>query len=155
MCGCSAIWLSQADSMRQVYIWAFSAGASSAFIYIPGLTVVQRWYPERRGLVAGFFNMAFGLSAAIMSPLFSNLLSKWGYQTLTLAAGCTALFMGLAASLLIRFPETSPLTPTTDSPVAPTSRTVREALKSSLCQGGGGRILFYIPDIFRVLPITS
>ena len=84
MCGSSTLWLSQAASMLEVYIWAFSAGASSAFVYLPGLTVVQRWYPERRWLVSGFFNMAFGLSAAIMAPVFSMLFLKWGYQTLTL-----------------------------------------------------------------------
>ena len=64
MCGGSSIWLSQAGNMTEVNIWAFVVGASSAFVYLPGLTVVQHWYPEKRGLVAGFVNMAFGLSAA-------------------------------------------------------------------------------------------
>ncbi|MFC1876819.1 MFS transporter [Thermodesulfobacteriota bacterium] len=130
MCGSSSIWLSQAGSMVEVNIWAFSAGASSAFIYIPGLTVVQRWYPDRRGLVSGFFNMAFGLSAAIMAPIFSTLLLRWGYHTLTMAAGITALFIGLSASVLIRFPKDVPVTPTSVTSIAPTSRSVRDALKS-------------------------
>ena len=130
MCGGSAIWLSQAGSMLDVNIWAFSAGASSAFIYLPGLTVVQRWYPERRGLVAGFFNMAFGLSAAIMSPVFSILLLKWGYEVLTLAAGCAALFVGLAASVLISFPEADPVAPASGSSTTPVGRSVADALKS-------------------------
>jgi OFA family oxalate/formate antiporter-like MFS transporter len=63
--GTSSIWLSQAGNMTDVNIWAFSVAASSAFVYLPRLTVVQCWYPEKRGLVAGFFNMAFGLSAVI------------------------------------------------------------------------------------------
>jgi OFA family oxalate/formate antiporter-like MFS transporter len=130
MCGSSAIWLSQASSMFEVYIWAFSAGASSAFIYLPGLTVVQRWYPERRGLVAGFFNMAFGLSAAIMSPVFSILLSKWSSEALTLAAGCAALFIGLTASVLIRFPEAGSSAPVSATSMASSGRSVAEALKS-------------------------
>ena len=130
MCGISSIWLSQAGNMIDVNIWAFSVGASSAFVYLPGLTVVQRWYPERRGLVAGFFNMAFGLSAAVMSPIFSILLSKWGYEAVTLAAGCAALTIGLAASALIRFPETDTLTWAPVAPFAPNGRSVKEALKS-------------------------
>lgn len=130
MCGSSAIWLSQAGNMTDVNIWAFSVGASSAFVYLPGLTVVQRWYPERRGLVAGFFNMAFGLSAAVMSPIFSILLSKWGYEAVTLAAGCAALTIGLTASALIRFPETDTSTPATVELFAPNGRSVKEALKS-------------------------
>jgi OFA family oxalate/formate antiporter-like MFS transporter len=130
MCGTSSIWLSQAGNMLEVNIWAFSVGASSAFVYLPGLTVVQRWYPERRGLVAGFFNMAFGLSAAVMSPIFSILLSKWGYEAVTLAAGCAALTIGLTASALIRFPETDTSTPPPFTPLAPKGRSVKEALKS-------------------------
>lgn len=130
MCGSSAIWLSQAGNMTDVNIWAFSVGASSAFVYLPGLTVVQRWYPERRGLVAGFFNMAFGLSAAVMSPIFSILLSKWGYEAVTLAAGCAALAIGLTASTLIRFPETDASTPAPVARFAPNGRSVKEALKS-------------------------
>ncbi len=127
MGGGSSIWLSQAANMIEVNVWAFSVGAASAFVYLPGLTVVQRWYPERRGLVAGFFNMAFGLSAAVMSPIFSILLLKWGYAALTLAAGSAALVIGLTAAALIRFPENEPSMP---AAAAPDGRSVIEALKS-------------------------
>ena len=48
----SSIRLSQAGNMTDVNIWAFSVAASSAFVYLPGLTVVQCWYPEKRGLFA-------------------------------------------------------------------------------------------------------
>jgi len=130
MCGGSSIWLSQAANMTEVNLWAFSAGASSAFVYLPGLTAVQRWFPEKRGLVSGFFNMAFGLSAAIMSPVFSILLSKWGYEALMLVAGCAALSIGIAASIIIRFPDTEPLAPLSADPNTPTSYSVNEALKS-------------------------
>ena len=130
MCGSSAVWLSQAGNMIDVNIWAFFVGASSAFVYLPGLTVVQSWYPEKRGLVAGFFNMAFGLSAAVMSPIFSILLSKWGYKAVTLAAGCAALAIGITASFLIRFPKTDASMPAPVAPFAPNGRSVREALKS-------------------------
>lgn len=130
MCGSSGIWLSQAGNMVDVNIWAFSLGASSAFVYLPGLTVVQSWYPERRGLVAGLFNLAFGMSAAIMSPVFTMLLTKWGYQTLTLAAGAAALTVGLIAATLIRFPRTDPSAASSGAPFAPSGRSVADALKS-------------------------
>jgi OFA family oxalate/formate antiporter-like MFS transporter len=116
--------------MTAVYAWAFLTGASSAFIYVPALTVVQRWYPERRGLVSGLFNMAFGLSAAVMSPVFTTLLSIWEYKTINLVLGCVALIVGLAASRLIRFPETDLSAPAVDTTIEPTSRSVVEALKT-------------------------
>jgi OFA family oxalate/formate antiporter-like MFS transporter len=129
LCGMSTIWLSQAANMTEVNIWAFSVGASSAFIYLPGLTVVQHWYPERRGLVSGFFNMAFGISAAIMSPIFSNFLSNWGYKVLTLTAGCTALTVGLISATMIRFPPIGSETTESTVSVASNSRSVREAIR--------------------------
>ena len=130
MCGISVIWLSQAGNMTEVNIWAFIVGASSAFVYLPGLTVVQHWYPERRGLVAGFFNMAFGLSAAIMSPIFSYFLSNWGYKTLTLSAGIAALFIGLIAAAFIRFPQHAASEAESMNPIDSASRSVAEALRS-------------------------
>jgi len=130
LCGSSAIWLGWAETMTAVYIWAFSVGASSAFIYVPALTVVQRWYPVRRGLVSGFFNMAFGLAAAVMSPVFTALLSGWGYQTTNLVLGCVALAIGLASSALIRFPETQLPGPTAGASVDPTSQSIAGALQT-------------------------
>jgi len=130
MGGGSVLWLSRAGSMIDVNLWAFTTGAASAFVYLPGLTVVQRWYPEKRGLAAGFFNMAFGISAAVMAPLFTIFLSKWGYRGLTLAAGCAALAIGLAASALFRFPQNDPSTPVSEAPVVPAGRSVADALKS-------------------------
>jgi OFA family oxalate/formate antiporter-like MFS transporter len=130
LCGSSVIWLGRAESMTAVYAWAFFCGAASAFIYVPALTVVQRWYPEKRGLVSGFFNMAFGLSAAVMSPVITALLSSWGYETTNLVLGCVALSVGLAASTLVRFPDMHPGAPATDLAMEPISRSVVEALKT-------------------------
>ena len=130
LCGSSVIWLGRAESMTAVYVWAFLVGASSAFVYVPALTVVQRWYPEKRGLVSGFFNMAFGLAAAAMSPVFTALLSNWSYETTNLVLGCIALIFGLAASAQIRFPEHHLPASSAEAAIGPNSRTVAEALKT-------------------------
>jgi OFA family oxalate/formate antiporter-like MFS transporter len=129
LCGSSVIWLGRAENMNAVYLWAFLAGASSAFIYVPALTVVQRWYPERRGLASGIFNMAFGLAAGVMSPVSTALLSNWGYKTINLVLGCVALIVGLTASIFIRFPEVG-LSTAADTALEPTSRSVVDALKT-------------------------
>ena len=128
--GCSVIWLGRTESMTAVHAWAFLIGAASAFIYVPALTTVQRWYPERRGLVSGLCNMAFGLAAAVMSPVFTALLSGLGYETTNLVLGCAALIFGMAAAALIRFPSADPTTPATGTAIAPASRSVVQALKS-------------------------
>jgi OFA family oxalate/formate antiporter-like MFS transporter len=128
--GSSVIWLGRTESMTAVHAWAFLIGAASAFIYVPALTTVQRWYPERRGLVSGLCNMAFGLAAAVMSPIFTALLSGWDYETTNLVLGCAALIIGVPAAALIRFPQVDPVMPAAGAAIAPASRTVVEALKS-------------------------
>jgi OFA family oxalate/formate antiporter-like MFS transporter len=130
LCGSSVIWLGRTETMTAVHAWAFFVGAASAFIYVPALTAVQRWYPERRGLVSGLCNMAFGLSAAVMSPVITNLLSVWGYETTNLVLGCGALIIGVLAAALIRFPAVDPAAPATGTAVEPASRSVAEALKT-------------------------
>ncbi len=128
--GGSVIWLGRVDSMAAVHAWAFLVGAASAFIYVPALTVVQRWYPERRGLVSGFCNMAFGLSAAIMSPVFTTLLSYRGYATTNLLLGLAALIIGGGAAALIRFPGAAPAAPAAGNDMGSASRSVADALKT-------------------------
>lgn len=105
LCGGSTILVGYAESIAWVYLWAFLVGTSSSFIYIPTLTVVQQWYPSRRGLVSGWVNLAFGLSAAIMSPVFTGLLGALSYRDMTLLVGLAAVVVGLAASSYVRFPE--------------------------------------------------
>lgn len=128
--GGSAIWLSRAGSMTDVYIWAFAVGAGSAFVYVPALTVVQRWYMERRGLVSGFFNMAFGLAGALMSPVFGAMLSEVGYQATCLGIGCVALAFGLASAILVRPPSVQWTVSANTRSTGGGSRSVGDALKS-------------------------
>ncbi len=130
LCGGSALWLGQAESMTDVFLWAFLVGASSAFIYVPALTSVQRCYPKKRGLVSGFFNMAFGLAAAAMSPIFNRLLTGWGYEKMNLILGSAALVFGLLASALIRVPEMDRSRSASDTVNEKIGSSVAEALKS-------------------------
>jgi OFA family oxalate/formate antiporter-like MFS transporter len=74
--------------------------------------------------------MAFGLAAAVMSPVFTALLSSWDYEKINLVLGCVALSAGLAASIMIRFPKMPPTAPAVDTASEPTSRSVIDALKT-------------------------
>ena len=94
-----------ADHLWMIYAWAFINGATASFIYIPGLTTVQRWFPERRGLVSGIVNLVYGLSAAVMSPLFGILLLRLGYQSMNILLAWIALTMGVLAALANASPE--------------------------------------------------
>jgi OFA family oxalate/formate antiporter-like MFS transporter len=88
-----------------VYAWAFLNGLASSFVYIPTLTLVQWWYPEKKGLVSGVVSMVFGLSAAIMAPLFGKMLATLGYLPMNLALALLTLAVGLAGAYFARAPD--------------------------------------------------
>jgi OFA family oxalate/formate antiporter-like MFS transporter len=105
LCGGCTLFLSYASSINHVYVWSFLVGASSAFIYIPALTAAQQWYPHKRGLISGLVNFVFAFSAALISPVFVQLLNYLTHNKVVFVLGLTALVCGLAAAPFIRFPE--------------------------------------------------
>jgi OFA family oxalate/formate antiporter-like MFS transporter len=91
-----------ANSIAMVYAWAFINGAASCFVYIPALTLVQQWYPQRKGLVSGTVSMVFGLAAAIMSPVFGLMLNAFGYRNMSLVLAVLTLTAGLLGAYFAR-----------------------------------------------------
>lgn len=98
LCGLNVLFLLFANSIFWIYLWAFLNGAASCFVYIPALTTVQRWFPQRRGLVSGIVNLMFGLSAAIMAPVFGVLIQSFGYVGMVQILGPLSLVTGVMAA---------------------------------------------------------
>lgn len=94
-----------ASNLWMLYLWAFLNGTATCFIYTPALTSVQRWFPARRGLVCGLVNFVFGISAAVMSPLFHRMIEAMGYLAMNLTVAALALATGMAAALFTESPE--------------------------------------------------
>ena len=105
ICGLSSTIVAYASNILILYLWAFLIGLSSCFIYIPALTTVQRWYPGRKGFVSGVVNMAFGLSGAVMSPVFAHMLESMDYISLNILLAIIALVVGIAAAQFTEIPE--------------------------------------------------
>lgn len=104
ICSLNSIMAAFLSSVSMLYIWSFINGLSSCFVYIPALTLVQKWYPEKKGLVAGIASMVFGLSAAIMSPLFGQMLTHLGYVPMNYYIAVLTLVAGLIGAHLSRSP---------------------------------------------------
>jgi len=100
----AALLVSRATSIHGVYGWAFMVGSSSAFVYVPTLTVVQRWYPRWRGLYAGLVSMCFGISGALMAPLFNHLLGRLGFADMAASLGSFMFFVAILLAPFIRPP---------------------------------------------------
>lgn len=135
LCGLNPFLLAQASSLSLLYLWAFINGLASCFIYIPALTTVQRWFPERKGLVSGIVNLSFGFSAALMAPLFGHLLQSIGYVSMNIALAFMALSAGIVAAQFTEMPGSQfpqGLGPGSKNGPAPVDRsmTVKQSLKT-------------------------
>ena len=100
-CSLSVIVAGLATSLTWIYAWAFLTGMFSSFVYIPVLTVVQRWYPQKRGLVSGIVSLVFGMSAAVMGPVFCHMLKITGYTPMTVIVANLALFREVLSALTL------------------------------------------------------
>ena len=105
ICGLSLLIVAGTSSLVMLYLWAFLVGVSSCFIYIPALTIVQSWYPERRGLVTGIVNFVFAAAAAGMAPLFNRMFQFMGYRPMNYLLVGLVLVTGLIAVGLTGMPN--------------------------------------------------
>ena len=137
ICGLNVLIAAYAVNLYMIYLWAFLNGTASCFIYIPALTSVQRWYLGKRGLVSGIVNMVFGMSAAVMVPVFSSMLKSMGYVPMNLSIAVISLAVGITAAQFTETPErlnyTEEIKVPGDAKTPPQmaeSLTVRESLKT-------------------------
>lgn len=102
--GAAMFFVGQATCMEHIYVWGFIEGFFSGFIYIPCLTLFQQMFWDHKGLATGIFNLTFGGSAAIMSPLFTYLLVSKGYAFTSSVAGAISLLLGTSLAGFIKLP---------------------------------------------------
>ena len=99
-----------ANSMPMIYLWAYLNGAGTGFIYGPSLATVQHWFPQRRGLATGVVNLCFGTAAAVMSPLYTLLFNKLGYDRMNYVVLAMLVVLNGLSLLFAEFPDRVSLT---------------------------------------------
>ncbi|MDD4985298.1 MAG: OFA family MFS transporter [Dehalococcoidales bacterium] len=80
------------------------AGVGVGLCYGGPIAVVNRWFPDRKGLAVGLTVGGFGLSAAIVSPLGYSLISSYGIMDAFKILGIAFLIITVILSLTMRFP---------------------------------------------------
>ncbi len=86
--------LSFTADLRLAYMLAVIIGAGNCcFGFIPGTMLLRSWFGERNGAVNGVMMSFSGVLAALMNPVFSRVITAWGY-----AAGLR--FMALLLAVL-------------------------------------------------------
>lgn len=83
------------------------SGAGVGIVYGVPMTVVSRWFPEKKGLAVGMVLVGFGLSPLITAPLAGKLVEQFGvmsaFQILGVCFGAAILIL----SLPFRYPQDS------------------------------------------------
>ena len=103
-CGFAMFFAARATTIEHIYIWAFIEGFFCGFVYIPCLIIFQKMFPDNKGLVAGVFNLTFGGSAAVMSPIFTYFLVSKGVVFTSNFCGIISIIFGTSLALFIRIP---------------------------------------------------
>lgn len=79
------------------------AGLGSCGIWVPVLTLTQRWFfPTRKGLALGILSTGFGLGFALMGLLVPWAVRAFSWRWAWYLLGACALLMGVLALLFLR-----------------------------------------------------
>jgi len=107
--GAGALLMGSARSAGDASIAFAVAGLGAAGIWVPVLTVAQRWFaPSRRGLALGILSTGIGLGFAVTGLLFPFLIDHYGWRSAWAALGVSALALALVnGSFLRSTPESS------------------------------------------------
>ncbi len=80
------------------------AGLGVGIVYTTTVSVIQKWYPDRRGFATGMMVSAFGFSLVIFTPIASALLASKGVPFTFTAIG----ILFLVVCTLSSFPVVNP-----------------------------------------------
>ena len=83
------------------------SGAGVGIVYGVPMTVVARWFPEKRGFAVGMVLVGFGLSPLITAPLARAFVEQYGVMNTFLILGICFGFIIPILSLPFKYPSDS------------------------------------------------
>ena len=106
--GVGYLWLAQTNSYLAfvlVYLFVISLGSSTGFMQST-TSSLNTWFVRRRGFVMGVNSAAFRLGGAIMVPLLSIVVLRYGWETAAFYVGIGMIvFIAPMALFFKRSPE--------------------------------------------------
>jgi OFA family oxalate/formate antiporter-like MFS transporter len=92
-------------SLTWLYIsYGFIGGIGLGFGYIVPVTVLVKWFPDRRGLLTGIAVGGFGAGALVTAPIATRLIQHVGVLTTFAYLGIAYLIVTLAAGYFMQNP---------------------------------------------------
>jgi len=101
--GSGAILVGKSSSLFGAALSFAVVGVGASAMWTPVLTVVQRWFSEkRRGLALGILSSGTGLGFAVMGSLHPLIIATWNWRYSWYIPGAAALSMVTLNALLLR-----------------------------------------------------
>jgi OFA family oxalate/formate antiporter-like MFS transporter len=95
-----------ANRLGVLYLsYGFIGGIGLGFAYIVPVSVLVKWFPDRRGLITGIAVGGFGAGALITAPVATRLIATVGVLQTFAYLGVAFAVLGVAASIFMRNPE--------------------------------------------------
>mgnify|MGYP000018976377 FL=1 len=119
--GTGVLLLGRAQSLAAASLAFGLAGLGAAGLWVPVITLVQRWFaPGRRGLALGLLSTGYGLGFAASGVIFPPLLELASWRMAWTLLGAAALLLVLPNGALLRSdPAACGRRPWGESPGAP------------------------------------
>ena len=100
--GLGYLLMSQIDAAWQLYLFYGVITAIGASAYISLLSIIVRWFEQRRGMMTGIVFSGMGLGIMIMPPVASWLIDIYEWRTSYIIMGIIALVVFVLSSQFLR-----------------------------------------------------
>ena len=94
--------LSQTHTLWQFYLFYFLVGLGMTMNYIPIVSAVSRWFPQKRGLALGITGAGAGVGQAVIPPLATYLVHNYGWSQAYIVLGIPMGLLVMAFALLLK-----------------------------------------------------
>ncbi|OQY40121.1 MAG: hypothetical protein B6229_02400 [Spirochaetaceae bacterium 4572_7] len=103
--GTGVMLTSRADTLLELYLYyGVIGGVGVGFAYVCPLATAIKWFPKRKGLVAGIVVGAFGLGSLLFKSIIESSLNEIGLSNTFFRLGFIYLILSVTGALLLSPP---------------------------------------------------
>ena len=96
--------LPQSSPIGMWFTYGGLLGLGDGMVYNVIIAMMQKWFPDKKGLATGITLAVLGVSATILSPLCSNWLVKYGFTGTFKILACIYVVIAIFGMLTIKAP---------------------------------------------------
>ena len=137
--------------------YGIMSGLGAGASYNALVAVVQKWFPDKRGLVTGITICTAGAAGLIMSPVCNSCIAAFGFSVSMILVAVLYLVIGVAAGLFIDSPPEGYMSGYRPAHIAVSSRqyTASEMIGKREYYLIAGAFMLAVPAYFLINPMMK